>query len=85
MKKGQLVTGKLVAFTYVGSDVKYCRVNVKDATGAIYKTIAGTADIYDFATMMSLKGAGASVSMTYTGKDTSGLYDNYKDVEFSLL
>ena len=88
MKKGQLITGVLVAFTYVGSDVKYCRVSVKDDKGVIHKALAGTHAIYDFATMMSLKGAGASVSMKYDGQHTPEgsdvAYDRYNEFEFSL-
>jgi hypothetical protein len=86
MKKGDLITGVLCGFTYVGKEVKYCRVSVRDADGIIHKGIAGTAELFPFVTMLSLKGADASVQMVYDGQATRNEveYAQYKDIEFTL-
>ena len=92
MKKGDLITGVLMGFTYVGQDVTYCKVSVKTDKGVIHRTLAGTADIFDFSSMLTLKGAGASVSMkfdkvdTYTDRNGDTVeYDRFTDFEWSLV
>ena len=81
MKKGDLITGTLIGFNYVGKEVKYCRITV--AVGdKTYRTILGTAEVFPFSAMLSLKGAGAQASMTYTDDNEYGPVFN--DVEFKL-
>jgi hypothetical protein len=84
MKKGTVIVGALVGFTYVGrpGETKWLKVTVRDADGKLHKGIAGEASLFDFPTMLSLKGAGAEVSMVYDG--TKNGYAQYNSVEFSL-
>lgn len=83
MNENDIIVGKLVGFTYVGRETKYCRITVEDKDGNQHKGIAGTADLFPFATMLSLKGAGAQLQMVYKGQNEEG-YDRYSDVEFKL-
>jgi len=81
MDKGQVITGKLVGFTYVGKDTKWCRVTVASGDER-FTAIIGEASIYKFGDMLSLKGAGAEVSMTYVEDNDYGA--QFNNVEFKL-
>lgn len=92
MKKGDIITGLLVGFTYIGTEDIYCRVSVKDDKSKIHKGLAGRAEVFTFPAMMSQKGAGAHMTMVYDGKQKvtwkngeEHEYDVYRDVEFSLV
>ena len=86
MKEGEIITGRLAGFTYVGKVDSYCRVTVVDGDGTKHRGIIGKAENYRFIDMLSLRGADAPVTMEYAGKRTheGQEYDQYINVEFSL-
>ena len=81
MEEGTFYTGKLVGFTYVGREVSYCRISV-NIDGSVHTAIIGLASLYTFRDMLSLKGAGASITAKYVGDNEYGA--SFEDTEFDL-
>lgn len=86
MKEGEIITGRLAGFTYVGKDTSYCRITIVDTDGVKRRGIIGKAKCYRFPDMLKLRGADAPVTMEYDGKRVhDGVeYDKYINVEFNL-
>ena len=86
MKEGDLVTGKVTGFTYVGTEVSYCRVSVTDDKGHVHRGIIGKAENFAFPHMMALRGADAPVNMEFSGViERNGVkYGQYVNVEFCV-
>ena len=84
MKKGQIITGKLTGFTYVGKDVSFCKVTMTDADGNTHKALAGPSAVFPFPMMIGLKGADAPMCMTVDEVEHPTYGVTYNNVEFSI-
>lgn len=86
MKKGDILLGMLIAFSYIVSNatgIKYCVATVKSADASTHDVLLGTQEEYTFATMMSIKGKKTKISAVCSEpatKDKSARFTNVKVV-----